>query len=72
LTNANHTDHGLAHGAERHPTWCNHKRADRPFHLDYCFIPQAWTPHLRGVTVGRHAEWMAWSDHCPLVVEVGI
>lgn len=63
LTSACHTWYDLPHGAEQHATWYNHKRIERSFHLGYCFIPQAWTANLHRVTVGRHGEWMAYSDH---------
>jgi hypothetical protein len=36
----------------------------RPFHIDYCFVPQAW------VGSGTYADWAKGSDHRPVVVDV--
>lgn len=69
LTSAYHHYHRLPHGDEPHHTWYLTKRADRGFHLDYCFIPTSWTAHLRAVTVGEFAQWRPYSDHCPIVVD---
>jgi endonuclease/exonuclease/phosphatase family metal-dependent hydrolase len=44
------------------------RKPERPFHIDFCFVPQAWA------TAGLHAEivsgpeWRLLSDHFPLVV----
>jgi hypothetical protein len=40
----------------------------RPFHLDYCFVPQTWT--IESVVVGSYAEWSKLSDHRPISVDV--
>ena len=72
LVSAYHEHYSEAHGAESRPTLHLLKQAQRPFHIDYCFIPQTWASHLRTVTVGSFADWRAHSDHCPLVVEVAV
>lgn len=70
LASAYHHHHRCRHGNEHHATWYNHKQAGNGYHLDYCFVPQSWTPKLRSVKVGRLDEWKAYSDHCPLVVDI--
>ena len=40
-----------------------------PFHLDYCFVPEAWVDRLTGVEVGSFAAWPQ-SDHRPLTVDI--
>lgn len=49
------------------------KASHRPaHHIDYAFIPAAWTSRLVSVTVGRVADWVdgGLSDHAPLTIEV--
>ena len=72
LGSAYHAFFGCGQGAERHGTWYNHKRIERSFHLDYCFVPRNWLPHVYRVEVGRPHAWLAYSDHCPLIVDVAM
>jgi exonuclease III len=58
------------YGQERHATWYNHKRLERGFHLDYCFVPEMWLSNVHRVEVGRAEQWLPSSDHCPLVVDI--
>ena len=70
LVSAYHAHTGERAGFESQPThywrWHEHE----PYHLDYCYIPEAWVPGLREVTVGSYADWRDTSDHRPVVVEV--
>ena len=36
----------------------------------YCFVPNAWFHKRLKVTLGRPEQWLCYSDHVPLVVEV--
>jgi hypothetical protein len=60
------------HGQERTATFFQHRNQDKPAHIDYQFIPHAWTPRLRQVWVGNPRDWLAFSDHCPVGIEVEI
>jgi endonuclease/exonuclease/phosphatase family metal-dependent hydrolase len=70
LVSAYHAATGEALGRETQPThyWQWHEQS--PFHLDYCYLPEAWLPGLRSVAVGSYQEWADISDHRPLVVDV--
>jgi exodeoxyribonuclease III len=70
LVSAYHAFYGEDYGRETRPTFFLYKHLDKPFHLDYCFIPQTWLPRLTNVTVGAHADWARWSDHMPVTVEL--
>ncbi len=70
LASAYHHHYRCAPGSEQHATWYNHKRAERGFHLDYCFIPQRWLPQVYKVEVGSFEQWRTYSDHCPLIVDL--
>jgi hypothetical protein len=72
LVSSYHTFFDEVHGAETFPTYYFWWKQDRPFHIDYCFIPQTWAPQLRQVSVGGYDEWKRWSDHRPLVVDIDL
>ncbi len=68
LRSAYHAFHGA--GAAEPPThyWC--WQADQGFHIDYCFIPDAWCERLRGVWCPDEPPGSRRSDHRPLVVDL--
>jgi len=70
LVSAYHRFFGEPQGKETRPTHYFHWKEDRPFHIDYCFVPESWIPDLRGVEVGSYDRWKQHSDHRPLVVEL--
>ena len=70
MVSAYHSFLKLEHGAEMHPTLYMLKKADRPYHIDYCFVPERWASHVRTVVVGTYDDWISFSDHCPLTVDI--
>ena len=69
LVSAYHHVHGEAPGSETRATHYHQWNESRPFHLDYCFLPETWLGHLAGVEVGSFAAWPQ-SDHRPLTVDL--
>ncbi|HEX7157708.1 MAG TPA: endonuclease/exonuclease/phosphatase family protein [Edaphobacter sp.] len=65
LVSAYHCSLSQEHGAEQHPTFHLYRHADKPYHLDYIFVPLSWQNRL-SVEVGSHADWARLSDHYPL------
>ena len=55
-------------GAERTPTFFEQRNQQKPYHIDYCFVPKSW--HIENVEVGTFDEWSGVSDHCPLIVDL--
>jgi hypothetical protein len=70
LVSSYHHFHGEAHGAESRPTYYFHWNEYKSYHIDYCFIPHSWAPHINLVEIGSHDEWKKYSDHRPLLVDV--
>ena len=70
LTSAYHLASGDAKGAEATPTFYWQKKRTQPYHIDYAYIPRSWMPRLTSVTVGYPDDWLAHSDHVPLVIEL--
>lgn len=71
LSSAYHSFYNVPHGEETHPTLYWRRRQADPFHIDYCFIPDMWLQNIVQVTVGDFAAWHKYSDHRPLLVELG-
>lgn len=57
-------------GKEKRPTHFHRGKESAPFHLDYIFLPEAWTPRITNVTVGDYSTWHKVSDHAPLIVDL--
>jgi hypothetical protein len=72
LVSAYHRFHGEAQGAETRPTLHLLKQRARPYHIDYCFIPEVWVPYLQSVEVGTYDSWARFSDHSPLLVNIAL
>ena len=70
LVSGYHEFFGEAQGAESRPTIYFYRRADRPFHIDYIFIPREWATRLKTVDVGEYERWSKLSDHCPVTVDI--
>jgi exodeoxyribonuclease-3 len=67
LTSAYHHFYGQQHGDEKTHTYHHTWNRDKPFHLDYIFVPHEWRTRLNSIDVGDVDEWISHSDHCPLV-----
>lgn len=59
-------------GSETRPTHFHQGKEQKKFHVDYCFVPRAWTKHITKVDVGTFADWGSVSDHAPLTVELAL
>jgi len=69
LVSAYHSFHDVAYGREPHPTHHFLRKPERPFHIDFCFVPTAWAEAGLSVHLPAAPEWRALSDHFPLVVD---
>jgi len=76
LASAYHHARGEAQGAETEPThyWRDRKKDGPTYHIDYVFLPNAWTEKVDEMTVGNFEDWCGsgLSDHVPLIVDVGV
>ena len=75
LISAYHHANDVSFGEELDPTlfWRSQGPDGRTYHIDYCFIPAAWSDTVR-VEVGTHADWVGsgLSDHAPVIVDVDL
>ena len=64
---AYHHARSVAQGAEPEPTFFLQRNIQKPYHIDYAFLPSAWLDGC-SVTIGDAAEWIRLSDHMPVRV----
>ena len=67
LTSAYHHFYKEEQGDETRHTHHHLWNREKPFHLDYIFIPKSWCTRLNSMNVGTVEEWIGHSDHCPIV-----
>ena len=72
LVSAYHHFYKERQGEESRPTIYFQWNRHRPYHIDYCFIPESWTSRLRSVEVGTFDDWSDSSDHRPLTVDLSL
>ncbi|MFQ3318601.1 MAG: endonuclease/exonuclease/phosphatase family metal-dependent hydrolase [Natronomonas sp.] len=70
LCSAYHAMRGNVFGDETEATFYMHKKEERPYHIDYAFVPQRQIESDVEVTVGRYDDWIDASDHVPLLVTI--
>lgn len=75
LASAYHAQTGEDHGEETVPTFHLFGKKDPPYHIDYIFVPRAWTERTFNLQIGQYDDWIApgtgmngksLSDHVPL------
>ena len=68
LVSAYHFVNKVGYGGESHATHHFLRKAERPFHIDFCFVPKEWANKKMKAQIVTGPEWSALSDHFPLVV----
>lgn len=72
LVSAYHHVHRAGYGAERDATHHFLRKPERPFHIDFCFVPQGWTQGPIQAKVVHGPNWRQLSDHFPLLVSTDL
>jgi exodeoxyribonuclease-3 len=65
-----HAFTGEAFGAETTGSLFWQHKIGQPYLVDHAFVPTSWLPRIVQFEVGEPADWLAWSDHVPLVIEL--
>ncbi len=66
-----HRNRGELHGEESAPTHYLYRHLDRPYHLDYAFAGEMLLRRAK-LEVGGPDEWLRYSDHVPLVLDLKV
>lgn len=70
LESAYHAFAHESHGQETKPTFYFQYNREKPFHIDYLYIPKVWNDAIKAVEVGGFDEYSGLSDHRPVTVEI--
>lgn len=55
-------------GRETKPTFYMHRKLERPYHIDYAFLPEKLLG-LAKMEIGSPENWLEHSDHMPIIVD---
>lgn len=55
-------------GGETQKTFFLHRKEHKSYHIDYCFASKELLDRIIDVEVGKFDDWIAISDHTPLIV----
>jgi hypothetical protein len=47
-----------------------YRHVDRPYFVDYCFLPRSWISGVEAFVVGSPERWLDVSDHVPLLLDM--
>jgi endonuclease/exonuclease/phosphatase family metal-dependent hydrolase len=72
MESAYHAFFNQTQGAEEHPTFWFTKNKKKVYHIDYAFLSEKLISKLKRVEVGHHKDWLALSDHAPVLVELDV
>lgn len=68
LVSAYHHVHQADFGSEPHATHHFLRKPERPFHIDFCFVPRSWATRTLRAQLVHGPQWRLLSDHFPLLV----
>lgn len=72
MVSAYHAFTGEKPGQETRPTLYWQFKREQPFHIDYCYLPMAWTERIVSVEVAGFEAVEGDSDHRPLSVDLSL
>ena len=67
---AYHEFSGEEYGVESEATFYHTKQREKQYHIDYCFYPEG--RELENVQVGKYSDWIEYSDHAPVIVDIDL
>ncbi len=67
LSSCYHSYFSEVFGEEQYPTHFHHRNIDKPFHIDYVFTKGF---SVKNVVVGEFKNWISYSDHMPIIVDL--
>lgn len=68
LESCYHRHFSEVQGKESRPTFFLHRKSEKPYHIDYGFAGPQWV--VQNVEVGITTDWLAESDHLPVVFDL--
>jgi exonuclease III len=56
-------------GQELEPTLYLLKKEEKPYHIDYCFLPEKLVGEETRIKIGKYQDWISLSDHMPIIID---
>lgn len=69
---AYHSWYNETFGSELQATFYFYRHPDKPYHIDYAFLSAQQIQHLSFLELGNATEWLEFSDHVPLVIDLTV
>ncbi len=69
MVSAYHMLYEEEHGSESNPTFYMYRNENKPYHMDYCFCNEGI---IKSLSIGWYFDWIKYSDHMPLCLEINI
>jgi exonuclease III len=69
IVSSYHRHFGETHGGEKRATLYLFRHQNKPYHIDYIFVPEDWILKLQSVHIGEFDIWSKHSDHSPIIVD---
>lgn len=60
------------YGEHNHYTFYQHRNEEQKHMLDYCFASESIIKKVTAVEIGKYKDWMEFSDHCPLIIDIDL
>ncbi len=70
FTSLYHTQNSEKQGEEKTPTFFHQRKMEKKYHIDYCFTSKAFCNCT--IEIGEVEKWMEFSDHMPLIIDIGL
>ncbi len=64
-----HHTRRVAQGSEPEHTFYLQRNLNKPYHIDYAFIPERWL-EASSLDIDRPSDWLTHSDHMPLRIQL--
>ena len=69
MSSVYHTCNDCRHGEENDPTLFLLKKESKPYHIDYCFVPDSMLSNQTKISIGEYSDWIRLSDHMPIIID---
>jgi exonuclease III len=56
-------------GKESVPTFYQYRKADKGYHIDYCFASSLFVSAVKLFHIGKLDKWLEMSDHLPIIAD---